>query len=147
MANILDIVTGGTGGALGAVAGVVGKVLDRIIPDPAQKAAAALKLAELAQNGELARMANETALAQGQMEVNKIEAGGDWFRAGWRPFVGWICGGGLGIQFVIAPLVAWGSALVGHPTTMPPLDLGTLMTLLFGMLGLGAYRTYEKVKP
>lgn len=36
-----------------ALLGVAGKVLDRVLPDPAQKAEAQLKLAELAQNGEL----------------------------------------------------------------------------------------------
>jgi len=39
-----------------------GKLLDKFIPDPSQKAEAQLKLAELAQNGELAKMANETDL-------------------------------------------------------------------------------------
>ena len=36
-----------------------GKILDKLIPDPAQKAEAQIKLAEMAQNGELAKMANE----------------------------------------------------------------------------------------
>ena len=39
-----------------------GKLLDKFIPDPAQKAEAQMKLAELAQNGELAKMANDTEL-------------------------------------------------------------------------------------
>jgi hypothetical protein len=39
-----------------------GKLLDKFIPDPSQKAEAQLKLAELAQNGELSKMANETDL-------------------------------------------------------------------------------------
>lgn len=43
-----------------------GKLIDKLIPDPEQKAKAQLQLAELAQNGELAKMANET-------EVYKIE--------------------------------------------------------------------------
>ncbi len=36
-----------------------GKILDKLIPDPAQKAEAQIKLAEMAQNGELTKMANE----------------------------------------------------------------------------------------
>ena len=43
---------------------IAGKLLDKIIPDPAQKAEAQLKLAELAQNGELAKLANETKLLE-----------------------------------------------------------------------------------
>jgi len=39
-----------------------GKLLDKFFPDPAQKAEAQMKLTELAQSGELAKMANETEL-------------------------------------------------------------------------------------
>ena len=39
-----------------------GKLLDKFFPDPAQKAEAQVKLLELAQSGELAKMANETEL-------------------------------------------------------------------------------------
>jgi hypothetical protein len=36
--------------------------------------------------------------------------------------------------------------LMGHPVKFPQMDLGTRMPLLFGMLGLGAYRTAEKMR-
>lgn len=39
-----------------------GKILDKFFPDPAQKAEAQVKLLELAQSGELAKMANEAEL-------------------------------------------------------------------------------------
>jgi len=39
-----------------------GKILDKFFPDPAQKAEAQVKLMELAQSGELAKMANDTKL-------------------------------------------------------------------------------------
>lgn len=42
---------------LDAILGIGSKLIDRIVPDPAQKAEAQLKLAELAQNGELAELA------------------------------------------------------------------------------------------
>lgn len=41
---------------------VGGKIIDKLIPDPAAKAKAQLDLATLAQNGELAKMANETEI-------------------------------------------------------------------------------------
>jgi hypothetical protein len=41
---------------------VGGKIIDKLIPDPEAKARAQLELATLAQNGELAKMANETDL-------------------------------------------------------------------------------------
>ena len=49
-------------------------------------------------------------------------------------------------QFVVGPVGEWISALAGHPVKFPQMDLGTMMPLLFGMLGLGAYRTAEKVR-
>lgn len=82
-----------------------------------------------------------------QAQVNAIEASNkSIFIAGWRPFIGWVCGSGLAIQFIINPFVTWIAALAKHPVAFPALDLGTLMTLLFGMLGLGAMRTFEKVQ-
>ena len=47
---------------LESILGIGGKLIDKLIPDPAQKAEAQMKLSELAQNGELAKMANETDL-------------------------------------------------------------------------------------
>lgn len=82
-----------------------------------------------------------------QIDVDKQEASSEnVFVAGWRPFIGWICGVGLGCQFIIGPLFTWIATLLKHPTPFPTLDLGTLMTLLLGMLGLGGMRTYEKIQ-
>ena len=47
---------------LDSLLGIGGKLIDKLIPDPAQKAEAQLKLAELEQSGELAKMANETKM-------------------------------------------------------------------------------------
>lgn len=47
---------------LDSLLGIGGKLIDKLIPDPAQKAEAQLKLAELEQSGELAKMANETKI-------------------------------------------------------------------------------------
>jgi hypothetical protein len=67
------------------------------------------------------------------------------FVAGWRPFIGWVCGAGLATQFLVGPLFTWVAALLGKPVVFPVLDLSTLVTLLIGMLGLGGMRTLEKV--
>ena len=45
-----------------------GKILDKFFPDPAQKAEAQVKLLELAQSGELAKMANDTELFKTEQE-------------------------------------------------------------------------------
>lgn len=119
---------------------VIGSIVDKLIPDPKMAAEAKLKALELAQKGELAHLDAEVRLALGQIDVNKEEAKSDLFRGGWRPFVGWICAFGLGIQFIIAPFFTFfGDA------PFPQLDMSTLMTLLFGMLGLSTLRTQEKI--
>ena len=48
--------------ALDGLLAVGGKLIDKLIPDPEAKAKAQLDLATLAQNGELAKMANETEI-------------------------------------------------------------------------------------
>lgn len=79
-----------------------------------------------------------------QTKINEIEAGHRTvFVAGWRPFIGWVCGVALAYNFVIRDLFIW--AL--DPQEVPPaLQMEHLMTVLLGMLGLGGLRTYEKVK-
>lgn len=82
-----------------------------------------------------------------QIEVNKAEAAsGSVFVAGWRPFVGWVCGFALASQFIIGPLFTWITALAKHPTPYPNLDYSSLSTLLLGMLGLGGMHAYERVQ-
>ena len=118
-----------------------GQLIDRLWPDQATKDAGKLELLKLAQNGQLAEMNNETQLALGQIEINKEDArSGNFFQSGWRPYVGWICGTGLAYQFLVYPiLIAWQPKIV-------QLDMGTLLTLLGGLLGLGALRTQEKLQ-
>ena len=79
-----------------------------------------------------------------QTKINEIEAQHRTvFVAGWRPFIGWVCGVALAYNFVIRDLFVW--AL--QPETVPPaLQMEQLMTVLLGMLGLGGLRTYEKIK-
>jgi hypothetical protein len=122
-----------------ALLDIGGKVLDRVLPDPAQQAAAKLELLKLQQNGELAQIT-------GQMEINKVEAASSsLFVSGWRPSVGWVCSAGFAVQFIVGPLAEWGAALTGHHVKFPQMDTGTMMPLLLGMLGLGGLRTAEKL--
>jgi hypothetical protein len=51
-----------------------GKILDKFFPDPAQKAEAQVKLMELAQSGELAKMANDTKL----FEIEQVNTTQRW---------------------------------------------------------------------
>lgn len=116
------------------------KLIDHFFPDPTKKAEALLELEKLHQSGDLAVMT-------GQLDINKIEAGSpNLFIAGWRPFVGWVCGFGFAVQFVVAPTLTWLSSVIGHSLTFPSLDTGTLTTLLLGLLGMGGMRMYEKLQ-
>jgi len=82
-------------------------------------------------------------LVKVQSEINKMEAQHrSIFVAGWRPFIGWICGIALLYNFIIRDLIAWVS-----PDVMPPaIQMDQLITILLGMLGLGGLRTFEKIK-
>lgn len=125
---------------LSAIVETVGKVLDKVLPDPKQKADALLKLEELRQSGDL-------SIISGQNKINEIEAANpNLFVAGWRPFIGWICGAALAFQLVVAPMIMWGYDLAGHPVTLPVMQTELLTTLLVGMLGLGGMRTVEKLQ-
>lgn len=127
--------------------GLAGKVFDKIFPNPQQAAEAKLKLFEMQQSGELKVLEAETQLALGQLKVNEVEAVSDsLFKSGWRPAVGWTCVLGLFYQFVIHPFATFFLAWYEVKAVLPILNMDTLMTLLFGLLGLGAYRTAEKLK-
>ena len=79
-----------------------------------------------------------------QSEINKVEAQHRTiFVAGWRPFIGWVCGVALAYNFVLRDLLIW---FVGPEQVPPALQMEHLMTVLIGMLGLGGMRTFEKFK-
>lgn len=122
-------------------------LIERFFPDPEKKAAAQLELLKMQQAGDLAALAAETDLAKAQVAVNQAEASsGSLFVSGWRPAVGWTCVAALAYQFVLRPVGGAVAAYMGHPfPVLPALD-DTLWQLLFGMLGLGGLRTFEKVK-
>lgn len=126
---------------LQALIGPVTGILDKFIEDKDAKNAMAHEIATMAE-----KAAHEAAMAQ--VEVNKAEAQHkSIFVAGWRPFVGWTCGVALAYHFVLAPLILFGVGISGFEIpALPEFDMGSLMTVLMGMLGLGGLRTYEKQK-
>lgn len=127
---------------------IIGKVIDKIWPDPAQAEAAKLRLSELAMQGELAWLDADMKLALGQMEVNKVEAADpSLFKSGWRPAVGWLCVAGFAYASVVRPLLPWIATVAGlQVPLLPSMDTAELMTILMGMLGLGGMRTAERLK-
>lgn len=134
-------------GALIALLPVLGQILDKVLPDKGASDAAKLELVKMAQAGELAQLQAEVTLATGQTDINKIEAASTrLFVAGWRPFVGWICGLAVGFKFIGGPVLFMVAQATGHPVTLPVIETEELWPLLLGMLGLGGLRTVEKVK-
>ena len=81
------------------------------------------------------------------MTVNAAEAtNSSLFVAGWRPFIGWVCGGALLYTYILVPLATAGFAAAGHPLPkLPALD-GNLWELMFGMLGMAGWRSLDKLK-
>ena len=76
--------------------------------------------------------------------INEVEAKHRTvFVAGWRPFIGWVCGVALAYNFVIRDFAIW---VFGIEQVPPALQMEHLMTVLVGMLGIGGMRTFEKIK-
>lgn len=126
----------------------VADIINKIIPDPQASADAKLRMLELAQRGEFKEMDSMIELAKGQMKINEIEAASpDFFRGGWRPATGWVCVFGLGYTFILKPLLPWVVALFGvEVAPLPAIDTAELIALLGGLLGLGGYRTLERIR-
>ena len=116
-----------------------GKMLDRLFPDPEKKAQA---------EREFTLMLGERSFREvlAQIEVNAKEAmhPSIWV-AGWRPGVGWACAVGFVWATIGHPLAAWAAAIKGWPAP-PQIDSELLIYVLGGLLGLGALRSFEKVK-
>ncbi|MDG5498951.1 holin family protein [Marinobacter sp. BGYM27] len=115
----------------------IGNVFDKLFTSDEEKAQAAAVLEKIAQQPHIL-----------QAEINKIEAQHrSIFVAGWRPWIGWVCGFALAYSFIVRDLVAWGMN-IWAPDVMPPPDLaiGNLESILMALLGLGGLRTFEKVK-
>ncbi len=111
-----------------------------LIPDPNARA----KAAEEYQREVLAIAAKAEA---DQRDINKAEAQhASIFVSGWRPAIGWVCAAALGFQYLLRPLLCWaGGVWWPDLPPLPGLD-ANLWELMFGMLGLGSLRTFEKSK-
>ena len=116
---------------LNVVAGIIDKVADKIDDFTLDKA-------------EKAQLIQE--INKAQLEVNKVEAGQTGLLVRWRPFLGWVLSIAFAYHFVLQPFLIFLLAMFGKQIQLPMFDMGTLTTVLMGMLGLGGLRTYEKVK-
>ena len=132
------------GAAIEATSNLLSGILKRVFPEKVSEETAL----KLNQELTLALINGELQPMLAQLNVNEKEAEHDSiFVAGWRPFIGWVCGSALAYQFVLQPFLVFGlTAFQVNLGPLPQLDYASLSTVLMGMLGLGAMRSYEKIK-
>lgn len=130
------------------VLGPIISIINKIIPDKAAAAAAIAQLQQLEAQGALeAEKTQLASITSAQSDVDKVEAANSsMFVAGWRPAIGWVCGAALAFQYVARPLIQWGFSMAHQPVPVLPGIDDNLWQLMTGMLGMGALRSYDKVK-
>lgn len=123
------------------------ELIGRVWPDPEAQARELRALEKLHQEGKLAELQARVQLLQGQLEINKQEAKhSSLFVAGWRPYVGWMCGTGLGYAAIIDPLMRFIASVNGYTGEFPEIDTAVTVQVLLGMLGMATLRQRDKEK-
>ncbi len=122
------------GPAVDAVS-AVGNVFDKLFTSDEEKDQARAVMEKIRQQPQIL-----------QAEINRIEAAHrSVFVAGWRPFIGWVCGFGFLWAFLLHPLFMWIVAIRGLDVTPPTIVTDNMMELVLALLGLGALRSAEKM--
>lgn len=130
---------------IGFFNGTGSKLID-MIPTEAKKAEARLLLTQ-EMNSHVEKLTELiTSIDKAQLEINKVEAqSSSIFVSGWRPGVAWVCVAAFTWAYVLQPVVTFTATAVGHPIEyLPSLNMGDMMPVLLGLLGLGTLRTIEK---
>jgi hypothetical protein len=131
---------------IGLLLPAVTGILNKVIPDANARQAAQEQITQamIAQQGAVQQAIADAAKAQAEVNLKEAESP-SIFVAGWRPFVGWVCGLGFAYAFILQPFMNAIAVWAGFSTT-PVLDTSSMMGLLGGLLGLGTMRTYEKAQ-
>lgn len=117
---------------VGGISELIGTAINKIWPDKSE--------------AEKQQLAAAVMVVQGQIDINKNEAGNpNVFVSGWRPFIGWVCGAACAWNWIGLPIAKLALTLTGHPLDLAPANMTEMMPILVGMLGLGGYRTLEKI--
>jgi len=123
------------------------RLIDKLIPDAAAREQVKAELLKAERESDLEELRLAIAADQSQAVINQTEAASsDIFVAGWRPFIGWVCGVAFAYHFVLQPLLVFAILNAGGEVKLPQFDMEALFTVLMGMLGLGSLRTLEKIK-
>jgi hypothetical protein len=127
--------------AIEAGSNLIGKIIDKIAPDADVELKAKL-------NAALQEMQNEYMLILSQLDINKEEAkSASVLVAGARPYVLWVCGTSLAYVSLLEPILRFLAVVIfGYTGEFPTINTDLTMQVLLGILGLGGYRTVEKLK-
>lgn len=113
----------------------VGNAFDQLFTSDEERANADAVLARIRQQPHIL-----------QAEISRVEAGHrTLFVAGWRPFIGWVCGLGLMWAFIGHPVFEWVAVVRDLGTEPPNIATENMMELVLALLGLGGLRTFEKL--
>jgi len=145
---ITDLLKTGVSAVVGSIGTAAKDIRAAITGKEVETEEGRLKVLQLAHEIEVMALDADRQVILAQTEINKTEAADpNLFKSGWRPAVGWVCVSGLAYQFVIRPLLPWLVGLFAKSIPiMPSLELESLLPLLAGLLGLGGFRTWEKLK-
>jgi hypothetical protein len=127
-------------GLVSAVLPAVTDIVGRFLPEDKEERAKAERAIKASLTEHLAKV----DLAQ--IDVNKLEAKGNWFQSSWRPLTGWTCAASLAWTYLLQPMASFVLAQTGHLVDLPALDMSQMMPILLGMLGLGGLRSWERTK-
>jgi hypothetical protein len=132
------------------ILGPVFKIIDKVIPDPAQKAQMQLQVLQLQQAGQFKELEMQMEADKAQTDINLQDAKSEsFFKSGARPGLMWVGVLGMLYQWLVLPLATFlYTTHYGHPLPVPPpaIDPNLFLTLS-GLLGLHIVgRSYEKVK-
>lgn len=117
---------------VGSVADLANTLINKIWPDKSEQ--------------EKQQIAAAVMVVQGQLDINKTEAASpSLFVSGWRPAIGWVCGGACAWNWIGLPIAKAALMVAGYKLAIAPADISEMMPILLGMLGLGGLRTIEKV--
>ncbi|HUL91518.1 MAG TPA: 3TM-type holin [Burkholderiales bacterium] len=134
------------GNLLGAgdVVRAVGDSLDKLFTSDDERNEKRLEIVKAEREFSLAALTLLEKSDEKQADVNIEEVRtGSFFMAGWRPAIGWIGVLALAYQFVLYPFLLWLNVSQNPP---PPLDAGVLFSMVTGMLGIGAMRSFDKLQ-
>lgn len=127
-------------------------IIERLWPDPVKAEEARMRLAEMAENGELQRLAMENKLLEGQIAINLEEAkSGKMFIGGWRPAIGWTCAVSLFcyyVPYILIATILWAHRVWvdGFLYPRPDLGIADLLGLVGTLLGMSVIRTKERLE-